>query len=244
MKLIMFFACMSLLASVPANAIGINSMLQYTDSSGRAEFTITNSEDSRQYINVHITELLVENGEIRKIPYTRDNVDTWVMSAHPARAIVEPGFKKSFLLMHQPIVGEPDFNKDRVFQVSFVPSPYFDEDEVVQKNSAVKMAFGFAPLVIVPAKAPQPLDYKMAYVGDKVTVVNDGNTAFTLFLDGCPENTAEKERGKCSADAVVLAGRKLNVALPTAMLGKSTFKAKVATYGNKFSAETTLRKQS
>lgn len=243
MKLRMLGAWLSLLAAVPAHAIGINSMLEYADPKGKAEFTITNSEESRQYINVLITELVVENGELRKVPYTRDNVEKWVMSAHPARAIVEPEFKKSFLLMHQPIVGEPDVNKDRVFQVSFVPTPYFAEDEIMQ-NSAVKMAFGFAPLVIVPAKEPQPLAYDMTYRGDKVTVINNGNTAFTLFLDGCPENTAEKERSKCSTDAVVLAGRKLNVALPASMVSQSTLKAKMATYGNKFKAEVTLRKQS
>lgn len=243
MKLRMLGALLLLLAVVPAHAIGINSMLEYADPKGRAEFIITNSEDQRQYINVLITELIVENGELRKVPYTRDNVDQWVMSAHPARAIVEPGFKKTFLLMHQPIVGEPNANKDRVFQVSFVPTPYIAEDDIVQ-NSAVKMAFGFAPLVIVPAKEPLPLAYDMTYSDSSVTVVNRGNTAFTLFLDGCPKDTAEKERGKCSADAVVLAGRKLNVALPASMASQSTLKAKMATYGNKFKAEAILRKRS
>lgn len=242
MKLRMLGVWLSLFTAVPAQAIGINSMLEYTDPKGKAEFTVTNSEESRQYVNVLISELIVENGDIRKVPYTSKNVDKWVMAAHPARAIVEPGFKKSFLLVHQPIVGEPDMNRDRVFQVSFVPTPYFAEDE--KKGSAVKMAFGFAPLVIVPAKEPQPLAYDMTYRGDKVTVVNNGNTAFSLFLDGCPKGTAEKERSKCSADAVVLAGRRLNVALPAAMTTQSTLQAKLATYGNKFKAEATLRKQS
>lgn len=241
MKLRMLGVWLSLLATVPAHAIAISSMLEYTDSKGKAEFTITNSEDYRQYINVLITELIVENGEIRKVPYTRENVHKWVMSAHPARAIVEPDFKKNFLLMYQPITGEPDFNTDRVFQVSFVPTPYFAENE--KQGSAVKMAFGFAPLIIVPAKEPQPLAYDMTYRGDKVTVVNNGNTAITLLLDGCPQGLADKERSKCSADAVVLAGRKLDVALPASMASQSTLKAKLATYGNKFKAEATLRKQ-
>ncbi|PPA27882.1 hypothetical protein C3737_22100 [Aeromonas jandaei] len=244
MKLKMCCILLPLFAALPAHAIGINSMLEYVDSSGRAEFIITNSEDSRQYINVQLAELLVENGDIRKLPYSRENVNKWVMSAHPSRAIVEPGFKKTFLLMHQPIVGEPDFNKDRVFQVSFVPSPYFDEDELAKENSTVKMAFGFAPIVIIPAKEPQPLTYKMTYHDDRVMVENNGNTAFSLFLDGCPEKIIDKERGKCTTNATVLAGRNLSIPLPTAMVGKSTLKAKLATYGNKFSADVTLKKQS
>lgn len=241
MKLQMLGAWLLLLTTVPAHAIGISSMLQYSDPTGKAEFTITNSEDSRQYINVLISELIVENGEIRKVPYTRENVDKWVMSAHPARVIIEPGFKKNFLLMYEPIVGEGVSNRDRVFQVSFVPTPYFAENE--KKGSAVKMAFGFAPLLIVPAKDPQPLAYDMTYRGDKVTVVNNGNTAITLFLDGCPKNTAEKERSKCSTDAVVLSGRKLVIDLPEGMTKQSTLQAKLATYGNKFKAEVKLNKQ-
>lgn len=243
MKLRILGVWLSLFATVPAHAIGINSMLEFADPKGRAEFTITNSEEQRQYISVLISELIIENGEIRKVPYTRDNVDKWVMSARPARAIVEPDFKKNFVLTHQPIVGEPDTNKDRVFQVSFVPTPYFADGEIKQ-DSSVKMAFGFAPLVIVPAKEPQPLAYDMTYRGDKVTVVNRGNTAFTLFLDGCPQGTTDKARSKCSTDAVVLAGRKLEVSLPDSMVSQSTLKAKMATYGNKFKAEATLRKQS
>src|SRR5690606_22556367 len=143
MKLRMLSAWLMLLATVPAHAIGITSMLEYSDPKGRTEFTITKTEDQRQYINVLITELMVENGELRRVPYTRDNIDKWVMSAHPARAIVEPGFKKNFLLMHQPKVGEP-VNKDRVFQVSFVPTPYVAEEDKVMQNSSVKMQFGFA----------------------------------------------------------------------------------------------------
>lgn len=240
MKLKMLGIWLPLLATVPAHAIGISSMLEYADPKGKAEFTITNSEDYRQYISVLLSELVVENGEIRKVPYSRDNVHQWAMSALPARAIVEPGFKKNFQLMYKPIAEEPALNRDRVFQVSFVPTPYFAKDE--QKGNAVKMAFGFAPLVIVPAKEPQPLAYDLTYRGDKVTVVNNGNTAFTLVLDGCPQNITDKDRSACSADAVVLAGRKLYVALPAAMAKQLTLKAKMVIYGNKFKAEATLRK--
>lgn len=47
--------------------------LEYADPKGKAVFSITNSEDYRQYISVLLSELFVENGEIRKVPYSRDN---------------------------------------------------------------------------------------------------------------------------------------------------------------------------
>lgn len=242
MKLRMLGVWLSLLSSVSAYAIGINSMLEYTDAKGNAEFIITNSEDYRQYVNVLITELVVENGEIRKVPYTRNNVHQWAMSSHPARSILEPSFKKNFLLMYQPKVGEAIVNRDKVFQVSFVPAPYFAENE--KEGSAVKMAFGFAPIVIVPAKEPLPLEYEAIYRGDKVTVFNKGNSSFTLFLDGCPKGTAERARDACCTNAIVLAGRKLEIPLSAPMVNQSALQAKFASYGNKFKAEATLRKQS
>lgn len=231
----------SLCTAIPAQAIGIDSMLGYADEQGEAEFVITNSEEYRQYINVAIAELTVERGQIQKMPYTRDNLSEWALEVHPARSILEAGFKKVFALKYQPKSGVLRIDRDRVFQVSFVPTPYFAEGE---KGSAVKMAFGFAPLLIVPAKEAQPLAYELRYRGDKVKVINKGSAFFTLYLDGCPKGTVGQARKACGVDATVLAGRELDIALPPAMQSRQTLHAKMASYGNKFKAETTLNKQS
>ncbi|WP_421262996.1 hypothetical protein [Aeromonas sp. 602200] len=230
---------LALCAAMPVQAIGIDSMLGYANEKGEAEFVITNSETYRQYINVAISEITVTNGQLQKTPYTRANLSDWALEVSPARTILEPGFKKVFALKYQP-TGVWRQDRDRVFQVSFVPTPYFAEGET---GNAVKMAFGFAPLLIVPAKETQPLAYEMHYRGDKVTVTNKGGTFFTLYLDGCPNGTATKDRKACSVDATVLAGRELNVVLPPAMQSRSTLQAKMASYGNKFKAQTTLNKQ-
>lgn len=241
MKLMMLGGWLSLWAAIPAQAIGIDSMLGYADAQGEAEFVITNSEEYRQYINVAIAELAVERGQIQKVPYTRDNLSEWALEVRPARTILEPGFKKVFALKYQPKSEAPRLDRDRVFQVSFVPTPYFAEGE---KGNAVKMAFGFAPLLIVPAKETQPLAFELSYRGDKVRVINKGNTFFSLFLDGCAKNVASQARKTCSVDATVLAGRELDVALPSTMQSLPVLRAKMVSYGNKFKAETTLNKQS
>ncbi|MFB2928727.1 hypothetical protein [Aeromonas hydrophila] len=222
-----------------AQAIGISSMLEYADEQGHAEFVVTNSEAYRQYINVAIAELTVVQGQLQKTPYTRDNLPQWALAVHPARTILEPGFKKVFALTYQPKeVARPA--QDRVFQVSFVPTPYFAEGE---QGNTVKMVFGFAPLLIVPAKETQPLAYTLRYHGDKVTVINQGGTFFTVYLDGCPPGAADLARKACSVDATVLAGRELEVALPVAMQSQPTLHAKLASYGNKFKVERTLHLQ-
>lgn len=230
----------AMLVASQAKAIGISSMLEYTDDRGQATFTVSNGEPYRQYINTAVSELTVVNGEIKKMPYTRDNIDKWALDVRPARTILEPGFKKAIAVQYQPKSVERS-DRDRVFQLSFVPTPYFAEGEEKQQ---VKIAFGFAPLLIVPAKETQPLAYDLHYQGDSVVVTNKGDGFFSLSLDGCAKGTPEKARQECSTSATVLAGRTLSVKLPKAMAKASTLQATLFSYGNKFKAETTLTKRS
>lgn len=223
-------------------AIGINSMLQYTNEDGESEFSIANTEDYRQYVNVAISEVYIENGEIKKIPYSRDNLSEWALEVSPARAILEPGFNKVFSVKYQPKLGVADRARERVFQISFVPTPYFSEGE--KKENAVKMAFGFSPLVIVPATPTPPIQYDIRYSGDKVVVTNKGEGFFTLYLDACPKSTPTDTREKCSTYSTVLAGRKLDVALSKEMAASVTLNAKLTSYKNKFKVETVIKKQS
>ncbi|HDO1331761.1 TPA: hypothetical protein P2Q98_004561 [Aeromonas veronii] len=231
---------LSVLFAAQANAIGISSMLEYADEQGRTVFTVSNGESYRQYINTAVSELTVVNGEIKKMPYTRDNIDKWALDIRPARTILEPGFKKDIVVQYQPkeIVRS---DRDRVFQLSFVPTPYFAEGEEKQQ---VKIAFGFAPLLIVPAKKTQPLAYELRYQGDSVIVTNKGDGFFSLSLDGCAKDAPANARQECSTSATVLAGRKLTVKLPNEMVKAQTLRAKLFSYGNKFKAEETLSKQS
>lgn len=223
-----------------AQAIGINSMLEFADESGKAVYTVSNTDKYRQYINTAISELHVVDGDLEKIPYTRDNIDIWALEVRPARTILEPGFKKDIAVQYLPNKGIQRVDRDRVFQVSFVPTPYFGEGE---KPLQVKMAFGFAPLLMVPAKQPQPIKSEIVYRGDKVKVTNQGDTFFTLTLDGCSKDTPTHARDACAMTATVLSGRTLDIALPSEMADMPKLKAKMFSYGNKFKVQTTLTNQ-
>lgn len=231
--LLLLIACVS----SGVKAIGVSSMLEYVDERGKATFIVSNSESSRQYINTAVSELIVVNGEIKKIPYTRDNIEQWVLDVRPARTILEPGFKKNIVMQYQPKKEEREVDRDRVFQITFVPSPYFADGEVPNQ---VKIAFGFAPLLIVPAKKIHPLEYDMSYQGNKVVVTNKGKNFFSLSLEGCAKDVSQNERQACTTSATVLAGRKLEVILPKNMINAVSLKAKVFSFGSKFKAETTL----
>lgn len=236
MSVTLFFV----LITTRVQAIGISSMMEYADDRGEAIFTISNTDSYRQYINTSISELSVVNGELKKTPYTRDNIDIWALDVRPARTILEPGFKKNISVKYKPREQLDQDERDRVFQLSIVPTPYFSKGE---KPLQVKMVFGFAPLLIVPAKQPKPLKYKIEYREDKVVVTNKGDTFFSLTLDGCSNNVSEKERDKCISTATVLSGRTLSIVLPKEMASRDEVKATMFSYGNKFKAQLTLSKQ-
>lgn len=227
-----------MMVAFQANAIGISSMLEYTDDSGRAVFTVTNGESYRQYINTAVAELSVVNGEIKREPYNKDNIDIWALDVRPARTILEPGFKKNIVVQYHP-KGIVRSDRDRVFQLSFVPTPYFAQGEEKQQ---VKIAFGFAPLLIVPAKETMPLAYDLRYLDGKVVVTNKGTSFFSLSLDGCEKSSSERDRKECSISTTVLAGRTLEIKLPAGMTKQPTLQAKMFSYGNKYKAEKILTK--
>ena len=217
-----------------ANAgISISSMIEFTEN-GITEFSVSNVEDYRQFIHVQARELQVDDkGELITIPYTRDNLKQWSLFVNPARAIVEPKGRKAFKVSYQALPNH-DKTKDKAYQLSFIPTPYFGENS--EKNSAVQMAVGFAPFVVVPAEQDQPLNYSVKHNGASLIVENKGKTYIRGYIDACPTDLEKSERKDCEKMVYVLAGRKLDVSLPQKMQGKIdvNFSTHQSKYKDKF----------
>ncbi|BCO14967.1 hypothetical protein RIMD111065_33230 [Aeromonas hydrophila] len=207
-------------------------MLEVADEHGEVEFSITNTEDYRQYISTAVSEIHVENGQLKKKPYTRDNISTWEVEVHPARTIVEKGFKKKFRVKYAQKIDVG--NTDKAYQISFVPTPYFGEGS---PSNTVKIAFGFAPIVIIPAKVTQPIEYELNVIGDNIQVENKGKTYFSLSIDGCDGVQNIVMKNECSINATLLAGRKMSFPIPSELKKQNTLKARLVSHGAKFKVE-------
>lgn len=229
-KLTSFTVLFAALSVGTANAgIAISSMIEFTENDF-TEFSITNVEDHRQFIHVQARELQVgDKGELITVPYTRDNLEQWSLFVNPARAIVEPSGKKAFRVRYEALPNH-DKSKDKAYQLSFIPTPYFGESS--EKNSAVQMAVGFAPFVVVPAEDDQPLAYAIKHNGESLTVENKGKTYIRGFLDACPVDMKSDERDDCQKMAYILAGRKLDIALPEAM--QNQIEVNFSTHNSKY----------
>ncbi|WP_318519985.1 hypothetical protein [Photobacterium leiognathi] len=217
-----------LLTPLYVNAIGINSMLEFTYDN-KAEFTITNSAEYRQFIHVGVSEIKIENGEIETIPYTRENIEDWSLSVSPSRTVIDPSLKKTFQITYEP-KNSSDNKVDKAYRLSFIPTPYFEKGEPV--THAVQVAIGFAPTVIVPAKSDMPINYRMSYDLNDLKLKNNGGTYIRAFIDGCPLDAKDKDL--CSTVVYALSGRNLPIDLNTEMKKAKQLKVELTTHNLKY----------
>ncbi|MEL7440300.1 MAG: hypothetical protein AAGJ58_17490 [Pseudomonadota bacterium] len=128
-------------APLSSHAIGIDNMMTFADND-KGHFTITNSEDYRQFIQVAMSKVTTQDGQLVKTPLTRNNLPDWDIAVRPARTVIDPRLQKNFEVSYQPKVGA-DKTKDHMYQVTFVPTPYFAKGEA--NKQALQVAVGFAP---------------------------------------------------------------------------------------------------
>lgn len=218
--------------------IGINSMVEFAHE-GKGIFTISNGDDARQFINVAVSSIKVEKGELVKTPYTRENIDSWSLTVRPARTVIDPLLSKDFKVSYKPL--DPKLkNKDKMYQLTFIPTPYFAKGEPAK--NVVQLAIGFAPIFVVPAEKDQPFDYDVTYDGQNILLNNQGNSYIRAFFDACPESTKGKAREACTKLAYAMSGRRLTVPLTPGMLGASKIKVDISTHYLTYKAKLTLQK--
>ncbi|PQJ64201.1 hypothetical protein BTO10_05270 [Vibrio chagasii] len=227
-----------ILLSSQVYAISIDTMVSFGDSKGKAELVVTNSDSQRQFINVTINKVNLENGDFTFEPYTRNNIEKWEVEATPARTIIDPGFHKKVVVRNILPMSEWSDHEDRIYQLNIIPTPYMSEANGETKNP-VLVTFGFAPFVVLPAKQTPPIEYEFTYLGDKVEIFNYGKGYFSASVSSCDDNTEEMEKSECAVSVVVLSGRRLVLELPEKMKNQNKFEVSLISHANKFRVEKT-----
>ncbi|OCH16782.1 hypothetical protein A6E05_02835 [Aliivibrio sp. 1S165] len=219
-------------------SIGINSMVEFAEK-GQGLFTISNVADYRQFLSVAVSSISVVDGELVKTPYTRENIDSWSLTVRPARTVIDPKLKKDFKLRYEAKASE-SAERDKMYQLTFVPTPYFAKGE--PETHVMQIAIGFAPIFVVPAEKDQPLDYDVTYKGESIQLVNNGNSYLRAIFDACPESAKGDARKACSKVVYGLSGRNLTIPLPPEMQSASQIKAEFSTHNLTYKAKLTLEK--
>ncbi|ORT50238.1 hypothetical protein ST37_10100 [Vibrio sp. qd031] len=216
-----------LVLPIKSYAIEINTLFSIANDNGVATFTLGNPQRHRLFINIGMSEVQIESGELIKIPYTRDNIDDWKIEVRPGRAIINPNFEKDFQVLMR-CGGECDRRYDQVFQVMFVPSPYFPELEGEQ-DAKVQMSFGLAPYVLLPGEEV-PLDYDIRYEEGALRIENHSANYFKLRVDVCGEAAIDYT---CSATYQILGGRHVTLSLSDIFI-ESKLRLQLRTHNNQY----------
>lgn len=189
-----------------ASALEISSMFENLEL-GSATFTVKNSGKDRIFLFVGISKLEVVQTELKRTPYTKQNLEQWEISVRPAKTVIEPGFEKQITVNYQCRI-KCDSERDKLFQLSIVPTPYVPTEQ--RKDQTVQLAVGFAPIVAVVNAESSP-SYKITHQGGYVELHNSGSSYFQAQMTSCDD------RLTCQRAIKVLAGRTLRFQLPTSM---------------------------
>ena len=186
-------------------AMNVNTMLLVSDEYGNGVFTVSNEKTMPEFIQTKIIQLKVQDNELVKTPYTKDNFDDWKVTLTHPKMIIEPGREKNVGV--RSLCGTKcDFSNDQYFFVSFEPSNYDPEGKI---KSEVSNNFGYRPIFVIPAKK-QKIDFSVIVKNDELVMENKGNTFIKAHIDQCND----KVNSECQLTALSLAGRKLGYKLP------------------------------
>lgn len=203
-----------LILATQAKALTVNKMLIISDGRGNGVVTLNNNDPQTSFILNTITEIQTDNnGEVIRIPYTKDNIDDWKITTTHPRLILESGRIKD-VGIRSLCTDTCDFSRDQAFVVAFEPRPYVPEGE--ETPNGVRINYGYAPLFIIPA-AKSDVKYNIVNKGNVMEVFNQGNTLIKLSINYCTDIIKDA----CEGIYTVIAGRKKQIELPEKMRHKS-----------------------
>ncbi|MBO2639064.1 hypothetical protein [Shewanella algae] len=194
-KISLFFL---LMLPMMASAISVNKMLLVADKNGRGIITVDNPDEQTAYIKLRVFEVKMINGEAKKVEYTDENFADWKVRLGIYKTILEPQRTKD--ITFETICGSHcNYDSDIAFFIYV--EPYIPVE--LRNESGVVINYGYAPLVVVPAKESN-YQFEVDNNGNKLTLSNTGNRVINFDINHCKSDL--KAPG-CSFSALVLPGR-------------------------------------
>ncbi|MFB1076448.1 hypothetical protein [Photobacterium damselae] len=230
MKKILLLSLLSMTSI--SNALTVDTMLKISDENGTGVFSLANDLNEPSFITVKPSKVIVStDGEIKRIQYTKDNLQDWEISLTQNKIILDPKRTKNVGVRSLCADG-CDRSKDTVFALKFLPSPYVKDG---QKKAAVSINYGYEPLFVIPAEKPS-YKYNIDRVdSDKVIINNKSNSLLRVYINQCDLNNKKD----CSKNVIVLSGRNKTVKLPI-HARQDSLNLNIMGYDNSFYKKATL----
>lgn len=187
----------------------VDSLFKSSNERGHGVFTVSNQGREPLYLTGEVSRIETQDGEIKKIPLTRDNFPLWDLALNPTKAVLQVGEVRDFSVKYL-CETQCDRSEDLVYQIRFSPSVEASSNEGQQ----VSFLFGMAPYYVIPA-LKQKVDYEWDYQEEKkeININNTGNTFLKVELNQCRKQRT-KEMSQCRAVYYVLSGHHKTISLP------------------------------
>ncbi|WP_104038748.1 hypothetical protein [Vibrio jasicida] len=211
MKSVSVIGVMVMAAQVAASpTFHVDTLFKSSNKNGNEIFTVSNQGREALYLNSEVLRIELHDGEIKKVPLTRDNFPLWDLAVNPTKAVLQVGEVRDFTVKYL-CETNCDRSEDLVYQVRFFPSTEVDGKQGQQVN----FLFGMAPYYVIPA-LEQKVDYQWDYQASKrqIEVTNTGNTFIKVELSQCHEQQSAKEKAQCRVVHHILAQRHKVITLP------------------------------
>lgn len=199
--------------AITANAapsFNVDSLFKSSNKNGDGIFTVSNLGKEPVYLTGQVLRIETHDGEIKKVPLTRDNFSLWDLALNPTKAALQVGEVRDFTVKYL-CETDCDRSKDLVYQIRFTPSV----EEESGEGQQVSFLFGMSPYYVIPA-LKQNVDYEWDYqeAQREIKISNTGNTFLRVELNQCNNNQSGKERAHCRTVYHLLAGRHKTIVLP------------------------------
>ncbi|QKS98628.1 hypothetical protein HUO05_25845 (plasmid) [Vibrio alginolyticus] len=212
----------------------VDSLFKSSNERGHGIFTVSNQGREPLYLTGEVLRIETQNGDIKKVPLTRDNFPLWDLALNPTRAVLQVGEVRDFSVKYL-CETQCDRSEDLVYQIRFYPSV----EDTPNNGQQVSFLFGMAPYYVIPA-LKQQVDYEWDYQKDKkeIRINNTGNTFLKIELSQCHAQRA-KGKSQCRSVYHVLSGHHKTISLP-AFFDDTPITVKVANHDQSIEKTFTL----
>ncbi|MBY7710588.1 hypothetical protein JJB90_23830 [Vibrio alginolyticus] len=212
----------------------VDSLFKSSNERGHGVFTVSNQGREPLYLTGEVLRIETHDGEIKKVPLTRDNFPLWDLALNPTKAVLQVGEVRDFSVKYL-CETQCDRSEDLVYQIRFYPSV----EESSNEGQQVSFLFGMAPYYVIPA-LKQEVNYEWDYQPEKkeIHITNTGNTFLKVELSQCHKQRA-KGKSQCRAVYHVLSKHHKTISLP-AFFDDAPITVKVANHDQSIEKTFTL----
>lgn len=185
-----------------AHAFSVDSMFK-VDSGKDNYLLLKNTTGRTEFINVRLSHLSIEKGEIIDKPFKTEEFMNWPVYSTPSSIILDPGGAERISLVRM----KKDNEQDMLIGVSLLP------DTLSSFNNSVDISVGYKSWYLVPGQSTMTGQLIAKQSAGDLLLDNDTNKHLSISIDGC--GNKEFSNQDCTLKLFLLSGMSKTIPIST-----------------------------